>query len=676
MDPPAELPTAEVTGQAQPSTSVGGWTGITPMTPTDVIGQQTLLLPGRLRLSDVLDQESVIGQSYAVTGYYENFTVHGFTLDLGSDYRIDGFLVPGEMDIAIENKESISLIKGSSAMVPGTTSAFGSINFTTKSPQNIQAAQIQFNQWGGREESIDLGVATTVDHPIGWRINAAGEVFAPGIPGADGHRNFMSLSLEAHPLHGLVLGLDLEAQNKAQRAVPGLQLLGGTVFPSSTVSEVNINQQPWSRPVINDSTFLGIRAQYDLSQGTVVRAGVGEGMARISDNLAFPDGCDTAPYQYFCANGDYLLYDYHASELRETRQSNVSVELPNTLGPVSATTSIGLESVTRTITQTGLYSTLSAEPDGSPALGSIYTTVPLPAPPIEPTSNTFTSQSQNTLSILDELSWFDWRAIAGARWSSVQQDPGSDVTRILPELGLEYLGVQTVNLHVARTTSMSFGSVAPIAAENAGALLVPRSVIQDDVGVRWKIDGDTSVGADAYWIARPFEFTQPSGSSFAGLGNYIQKGREVHRVLDLTGETTWARLRFTGNISLVNAVAHGTGFSEFDGVQEQNVPDWRASVWAHYLPNGTQADVAIGVIGAGRRNASSEAPNSAPAYSRVDGMLNWPISSGNREEVFALGIVNAFDRRYWRDVGFAYGADLLFPAPRRTFTASLRVAWR
>ena len=45
-------------------------------------------------------------------GYYENFSVRGFTLDPASAYRINGFVVPGELHIALDNKERIEVLRG------------------------------------------------------------------------------------------------------------------------------------------------------------------------------------------------------------------------------------------------------------------------------------------------------------------------------------------------------------------------------------------------------------------------------------------------------------------------------------------------------------------------------------------------------------------------------------
>ena len=672
---PANLAPAQIIGSAQPMEPLSGSLPITPFTPTDVIGQEVLGQPGRVRLSQILAFVPEVGESYAVTGYYENFTIHGFLLDLGSDYRINGFVVPGEMDIAVDNKLAIELVKGSSSVAPGATSAYGSVNYLSKPAANVESAELQFNQWLGRQIAFDFGSAATASAPIGWRINAASEVFAPGVSNADGHRTFLSLALDAQPVDGLRISLDLESQEKAQRAVPGLQLLGGTSLPPLGVSDININDQSWSRPVINNSSFAGVRAEYEFGNGALLRVGAADGVAKISDNLAFPDGCDSPPYQYFCSNGQYEIFDYHANERRATRQGDASLSLPAQFGALSSTLSLGVENIERTVEQTDLYSSLSSYPDGTPALGSIFNQVALPAPSPGPVSSTYTTQNQTTISLLEQLRYGALRVLVGERLAEVHQNPGDSASHALPQIAAELNLAHDLWLHAAHTTSLAFGSIAPIAAENAGAVLAPRLVRQDEAGLNWQVDQNLQLGATLSRIARAFEFTAPVGDSFAGLGNYQQRGSEVHRVLDTSIIASRGPLRIQFDASYLDAIANGSGFATLDGVQQQNVPRWKTSTWLHYQPI-QDADFGVGAITVGRRNASSYDAASAPGYTRLDALAAWPLEGIAKQTELSLGVINLLDRRYWRDVGFAYGADLLFPAPQRTVTAALHVVWR
>ncbi|MFX6607980.1 TonB-dependent receptor plug domain-containing protein, partial [Acinetobacter baumannii] len=70
-------------------------------------------------LTDVIKNDSSLGDGYAAIGYYPNFVARGFALDLGSSYLINGHTIRGEQNVALENKEQVEILKGISAIQSG-----------------------------------------------------------------------------------------------------------------------------------------------------------------------------------------------------------------------------------------------------------------------------------------------------------------------------------------------------------------------------------------------------------------------------------------------------------------------------------------------------------------------------------------------------------------------------
>jgi iron complex outermembrane receptor protein len=59
---------------------------------------------------------------------------------------------------------------------------------------------------------------------------------------------------------------------------------------------------------------------------------------------------------------------------------------------------------------------------------------------------------------------------------------------------------------------------------------------------------------------------------------------------------------------------------------------------------------------------------SVPGYDRLDAGLDWATRVTGHKATLQLRVNNLTNRAYWRDVGYAYSADLLFPgAPRQVF---------
>ncbi|MFW2125317.1 TonB-dependent receptor plug domain-containing protein, partial [Acinetobacter ursingii] len=62
-------------------------------------------------LADVVKNDASVGDGYAPIGYYSNFIMRGFALNLGSSYLLNGNLLRGEQNVALENKEQVEILK-------------------------------------------------------------------------------------------------------------------------------------------------------------------------------------------------------------------------------------------------------------------------------------------------------------------------------------------------------------------------------------------------------------------------------------------------------------------------------------------------------------------------------------------------------------------------------------
>lgn len=90
---------------------------------------------------------------------------------------------------------------------------------------------------------------------------------------------------------------------------------------------MNLNAQPWSRPFTNQGRLAMLRLEGDGPGDMKWEAALSNARARTDDNLATPFGCNEPPFEFFCANGDYVLYDYRALERRASKHARVSAVL-------------------------------------------------------------------------------------------------------------------------------------------------------------------------------------------------------------------------------------------------------------------------------------------------------------------------------------------------------------
>jgi len=122
-----------------------------------VFSQQLLEDRQVRKLSEVLQSDASVGESYAPIGYYENFNVRGFELNAASSYRINGQTIAGEQNVALENKQQVELLKGLSGLQSGVSEPGGLINYVTKRAEDVRSVTVSTNEQGERYLATDLG---------------------------------------------------------------------------------------------------------------------------------------------------------------------------------------------------------------------------------------------------------------------------------------------------------------------------------------------------------------------------------------------------------------------------------------------------------------------------------------------------------------------------------------
>jgi iron complex outermembrane receptor protein len=671
------LPALEVRERAmvQALNSLLGERLTTLEAPVDMslIGATELAEPGTQSLSSALRRAADIGENYAISGYYQNFTLRGFTLDLGSAYRINGFVVPAEFDIPLDNVDAIEILKGSAGLHGGQVSAAGAINFVTRRAADVDSLVGELDARGGSRLTADIGRAIVGDTGIGFRLVAMHGEMHPAQPQADGRRDLISLGLDVRPGEKLKILADIAAQQRSQRAVPGMQLLGGTTLPDNDVRDLNINRQAWSRPVENRGITASLRGEWQVGENFRLEGGFAHTEAHIEDNMATPWGCNSAPYQYFCANGDYVLYKYHASERRTTEHTTLAAHLRAETGALTHALSAGVEYIDRRIRQNDVYSSTSYDAFGYALSGNLASTaLPLADPGGVGQDRAPVKATQAAIYVADRVTWGDFRLLAALRSVEITQQPATiRDNRLLPQFALNWQYAADRQVYISQGRGLDFGSEAPLTAANAGTLLAPRLTRQIETGWKGRSQAGYTWSTALFRMTRPYEYTQPVGTSWAGLGNYVQNGKQIHRGINFNWQTPEQfAFRLAGNQTLLRATASG---SAYDSLQIQNVPRFSSFLRANQrIPWVSGLDAHIDWIYRGQRNARRDGSVSVPGYSIFDFGLDWRQRLAGHGVQWALTVRNLTNRRYWRDVGEAYSADLLLPGEPRSLTASVR----
>ena len=202
----------------------------TPLSATvvtrDLLNDQVARL-----LSDVVKNDASIGEDYAPVGYYGDYEIRGFPIDLATGLEINGMTIAGEQDVPLENKERVEFLKGIAGVESGVASAGGLIDYVTKRPATIEAVDLATDHRGTAYGAVDLGRLFGRQKQVGARVNLAGERIASYVNDANGWRAVGAGAADWKISPKAILKGDFEYQHKVERSVCGYQLLGGTTVP-------------------------------------------------------------------------------------------------------------------------------------------------------------------------------------------------------------------------------------------------------------------------------------------------------------------------------------------------------------------------------------------------------------------------------------------------------------
>ena len=129
----------EITIIAEPPIRVSGFDGVSqqelPISVT-AIDQATLRDISAQRVTDALRLDASVSDSYNLPAYWDKLSVRGYALDNRYNYRRENLPISAETIIAMDNKERIELLKGTSGIQSGTSAPGGLVNYVVKRAPN------------------------------------------------------------------------------------------------------------------------------------------------------------------------------------------------------------------------------------------------------------------------------------------------------------------------------------------------------------------------------------------------------------------------------------------------------------------------------------------------------------------------------------------------------------
>ena len=664
-------------------------------------------------LSDVVKNDASIGEDYAPVGYYGDYEIRGFPIDLATGLEINGLTIAGEQDVPLENKQSVEFLKGIAGVESGVASAGGLIDYVTKRPALIKALDLATDHRGSAYGAVDLGRFFGGDKQVGTRLNLAGEHIDSYVNGANGWRAMAAGAVDWKISPKATLKNDLEFQHKVERSVCGYQLLGGETVPNMSLVHPStmLGYQSWERPNTFDTFNAGTRLDYDLGHSWRAFAAGSYSHSLIDDNVVYAYGCyyeadcttGSAPEPWFFApDGTYDIYDYrNPGERRIDAQAEALATGHVKTGVISQDIAAGGELFARSVQQPG-FNTV-AEPYSSNGVvqdGAVYTYVgseniyqPIAPVDLATAESPFEAagperlweDSHQAAAIVQDRVHLPGRVqlIAGGRYDSLHDHnysayascsdfsvPGDCDPQLttkhfwLPTYAATFNPIDKLTLYGNYGVLLSLGPQGPFWTDNGSQFLAPFLSRQAEIGAKYEPNQRLLITTAVFRMRSPFFYPKtladpdsfcPSGG--AGDQCFESEGRETHDGIEFNAEgkaASWMRL--TASLAAISAVSTNTGTAAYDNKQVINMPRVRTTFFADLaLPHLRGLSLMPGWGYTDSKQATRDDAVRVGGYNLFN--LGARYTPGGEQGHVTLRVYadNILDKRYWKDTGANYG---------------------
>lgn len=690
QSPTAQLAPVTVSGRAYPTVGIGGW-GDVPLSRTPLQGSvfsaEQLKDNGVQRLSDLTAFDPALSDAYNTEGYWDYLTVRGFVLDNRFNFRRDGLPISAETSIPLDNKARIEVLKGASGIQAGTSAPGGLVNYVVKRPTNeaVTTATFEWRQSASVTASMDLSRRFGADQAFGVRVNAAAASLDPRVPAAQGKRHLLAVAGDWRLGADTLLEAEAEASQKSQPSVPGFSMLGTNVPPAND-GRINLNNQPWSLPVVLDGNTASLRLQQRLSAAWRFTAHLASQQLKSDDRIAFPFGCfspEPAPdgiyyADRYCPDGTFDLYDFRSeNERRRTDALDLSVQGQLTTGGLR-------HELTTGVLSSSVKNRFQRQAFNYAGTGNVQGTAVTPAAPDLTDENTNRDErttelyARDTVAITDDLSaWLGLRHTRLHR-QSIRTD-GSRATDYRQNFTTPWLAV-SYSFAPDQMAYASWGrgieyEVAPGLARytNNGEALPALKSRQVEIGLK----GSTEV---LEWGLAWFDILQPQFADFGACNDIDNSctrqadGTARHRGIEASGAYRSGLWVLRGGMQWLHARREDSQVAAINGLEPTNVPATTLKLQATYaLPQWAGASLQAGLAHESHRMVLPDNSARIPGYSRVDVAARYQGKFDATTVTWRAGIDNLFDKRAWRESPYQFGHAYLFPLAPRTLRASMQI---
>lgn len=612
-----------------------------PLT-SNVITREVIDAQGQRTLYGALRNTAGVTRSQLSGSTYDNIAIRGILVENRGNYRLNGSLpIINLVDVPLENKERVEVLKGASSLYYGFVPPSGIVNYVTKraGATPVTSLSTSLNQYGAVDLHADIGRRFGPDNNVGLRVNAATGREDIGINNFSGNRQMVSAALDVKVSPAVNFKLDAEYYKKDVSEQAGITLpaaVNGVItLPRIPGNKVNLAGE-WQRYVA-DATNLLARADVALNDNWSAIFEVGQ--ARNNRDRRFS--------QFNLTNAVT-----GAGTLTVSQQDGQTYENNNLRTELSGRIATGGIAHELSIGYTG--NERKQDSRNAPTLTfaqNLYNPVPIPYTPRTAANADAPSKiTDNGLYLFDRIVLSEqWQFMAGVRrsdYTSVTTTTRYEAQKTSPSVSVMYKPTARSSVYASYIEGMEESGTAPATRANAGEVLPPSLNKQIELGVKAEVAQGLLLQAAYFDVKRP-STTVDAANRFILGGEAEYKGFEFAASGEINKQWSVVASALVMNPKITKT----TVAAELNKTPE-NAPKVTYSVFGEYrVPSVPGLALNAGWYFTGKRPVN----NANQAY--IDGAGTLSLGARYRTKLFGTpttlqaNLDNATDKVYWSTAG-------------------------
>ena len=661
---PAVIVTGERTGSFNSdSVQVGTFRDMAPIDvpqTSNVVTREVLDAQAITGVFGALRNTAGVTRSQLNGSTYDNIAIRGILVENRSNYRLNGSLpIINLIDIPMENKERVEVLKGASSLYYGFVPPSGIVNLVTKraGKDPITNVSLMANMYGGANTHIDLGRRFGSEQQFGARINLLAGREDIGIHNFSGHRALMSGAFDWRITDKLSVKFDVEHYRKEvseQAAIQALPAVNGVItLPPIPNARRNLAGE-WQK-YDAEATNLLLRADYAISDNWGVLFEIGKAQTRRDRNFS--------QFQnYNLATGEGTLRTFFNRGQHWDNQ-NIRAEVFGRFPGQAITHEVSMGFT-------------GNERSQDPRTSSTFDTTQNLYNPIDIARQSPTTPfSANRSKITDLGLYISDRILIGGRlqvmlgvrssfYESVAATTHYKADRVNPSLSLMYKPIPNVSIYASYIEGVEESGQAPANRANNGEILAPAVSKQKEVGVKALVAQGILLQVAYFDIKRASTTVDVPTNRFVLNGMARYSGFE----LSASGEVT-KQLSLIGSALFMEAEQLNRANAETFGKIPDNTPQRTASLFAEYrLTSIPGLALSSGVHYVGRRPVNSANQAFVDDYAILSLGARYATRIAGKRTMLQAVVDNATNSNYWSTAGnglLGVGAPIMFKVVSR-----------